>query len=469
MAELLPRDVARDNQGKLVFGPAIVNKTNGDELLMKNAVHGTIVTSKLYPLIWDDDDDHSGGDNQDYFRRSSLQYLRQLTIEQVDALTGEEVQFVGASLRDLVYANLQGGVVPVQDDEGEIIRTASFALGDSTEATFVIQGVPVTPWPTRTNRVLRLLSIEPWADGDMVLFEESFLRDKINLVMAFCNPRDLSYHNFENIIPLDSMFADTTSPLQIDSVQDIQDVPKQEILRFRLAPTDVLQPLKEWTSFTPPFNSDQRGGERLIFKSERLSALLTTAILVHTNMTFRFVNSVFRLNKFQPTDDKFQPHYDLPYYDSSQRQRSKYTVILYLTEGKGHPALQIGEHAIDGFEELEGVIFNQSMEHEGNPYTDGTKIFLRSELVDDIEDGDEEYDVQHRMLSLHLPRRPARLCYATLQSLRGEPFPRASQTQIRAALPICERCPLHDQRPRLLVPILCRPQDGSRIGYYGLL
>ena len=33
----------------------MVDKTDGDALLLANAVSGKLITSKIYPLIWDDD------------------------------------------------------------------------------------------------------------------------------------------------------------------------------------------------------------------------------------------------------------------------------------------------------------------------------------------------------------------------------------------------------------------------------
>lgn len=366
----------------------IVDRTNGDSLLFQNAIHGEIVTSKLFPLIWNDNR-----------RLRSIQYLQNLTSEHVQRmlLANEEEQVlqIGASLRDLTYLHSQG--VVATDDQEQIIQTASEALGFCLLGSCEAKGVlVVTPWPTESHRVLRWIPATNFGDA---LSEELFLQNKEHLTMAFCSPDDLSYHNIENIIPMDSMFANMP-PLSVSTSQELTGTPGKEILKFQLAPNDSLLQLTKWSSFAPPFNSDQRGGERMIFRSETLAAKLNDAVQdslaaasTTSNLRYQFVNSVFRLNKFLPTDKGFDAHYDVPYYDSFHQQRSKYTLLLYLTPGQGSPsALRVSTQAFGGFEALEGVIFAQQHQHDGSPYMDGVKMFLRTELVCDVSREDEPFD-----------------------------------------------------------------------------
>lgn len=204
--------------------------------------------------------------------------------------------------------------------------------------------------------------------------------------MAFCNPQDLCYHNFEHVVPLDGPFAEMP-PVQAKIVTSIDacEIGKSKVFSFSLAGNcDALLTLKRWESFLPPVNEDQRGGHRLIFRSPTLASRLTEALRhQHRNLPdFDFVNEVFRLNKFQPTDAQFDSHYDLPYVDNIHSRRSRYTLLLYLSGGKGDPGvIRIGEYMVPQVEELQCILFHQSMEHEGWPFVEGDKLFLRTELV----------------------------------------------------------------------------------------
>jgi hypothetical protein len=108
---------------------------------------------------------------------------------------------------------------------------------------------------------------------------------------------------------------------------------------------------------------------------------------------FSHVNSVFRLNKFVPDDKGFDLHYDTPYYDSQKKQCSKFTILIYLTSGKGansNPTLLIKDGSIkfkiDSIEEGTCIIFDQKYLHKGVPYETGDKVFIRSELIFNCRD-----------------------------------------------------------------------------------
>jgi hypothetical protein len=77
----------------------------------------------------------------------------------------------------------------------------------------------------------------------------------------------------------------------------------------------------------------------------------------------------------------FASHLDTPYYDSAWSQVSKYTLLIYLAGGHNEPALRMGDVELNEIEEITCVIFDQSYEHEGRPFIEGDKIFIRSELV----------------------------------------------------------------------------------------
>jgi len=75
---------------------------------------------------------------------------------------------------------------------------------------------------------------------------------------------------------------------------------------------------------------------------------------------------------------------DTPYYDRANQHISKYTIIIYMSGGKGNPALRIGGGE-DGKEresvvefntlcDMQCVIFDQKYEHEGSAYADKNKV-----------------------------------------------------------------------------------------------
>jgi hypothetical protein len=143
--------------------------------------------------------------------------------------------------------------------------------------------------------------------------------------------------------------------------------------------------------YVAPLNKAVRGGERFIFHSALLSKSLSEAIrssdvlskLAHGRLasSFEFVNYVLRCNRFAPGDAMFAGHLDTPYYDGARSQVSKYTLLIYLTAGRNEPALRVCDVGLNEIKEMTCVIFDQSYEHEGRPFIEGDKIFIRSELV----------------------------------------------------------------------------------------
>jgi len=186
-------------------------------------------------------------------------------------------------------------------------------------------------------------------------------------------------------------------------------------------------------TYTIPINSSSRGGKRFIFDSSNLGDALTETIKNSKDIqsipkiadNFELVNYIFRYNKFAANDKKFLNHYDTPFFDRIFHHYSKYTLILYLTNGTANPVLRFNQgKGIDNkdtndditIEKIENstgvtaVLFDQKYEHEGKAFIDSEKIFLRTELIHKFKDNDFDYDDEATKIFNVA-------CYMTKQSL----------------------------------------------------
>ena len=108
--------------------------------------------------------------------------------------------------------------------------------------------------------------------------------------------------------------------------------------------------------------------------------------ILHPNY-FVGCNNIFRLNKFSPGDAPFKFHFDTPYVNYKRNEVSMYSVIIYLTSGSNPNGVlnifnEVGEETkITHVEAGDIIIFNQQFPHIGNPFVEGDKIFLRTELI----------------------------------------------------------------------------------------
>lgn len=137
--------------------------------------------------------------------------------------------------------------------------------------------------------------------------------------------------------------------------------------------------------YVEPLNAVSRGGRRFIFHAAALAHALTEALrpIASTivpgwlwGQSFH-VNPVFRCNRFEPGDAPFRRHHDAPYHDPAQRHISHHTLLLYLTGGRGDPALCIDDARIDALAPLAGALFDQRYAHEGAAYLDETVTIPR--------------------------------------------------------------------------------------------
>jgi hypothetical protein len=324
------------------------------------------------------------------------------------ALGGGEKLRIGEGLRDLFLA--ERGLA---DEPSALGRALAAAV--CPEPVAQVDGLDLSFYPGGRFRQVRFIDERCLDASRRALVARSGASP--SLLVVFVDPQEFSFRTFENLIPLDHHFD--PHPVELTLADPRPLGARCEAwscaLRASEATRDALQRLDTLGLYVPPLDTSARGGQRFIFRSAPLAEALTRAIRERLLDAFgppgRFVhvNPVFRCNRFEPGDERFHRHLDNPYFDRDRRHISRYTVLLYLTCGEGSPALQLGDDvALTAIDALTCVVFDQRLEHEGAPYTDGRKVFLRSELIFEV---DELTEVPAAGESF------ARACYLTGESL----------------------------------------------------
>jgi len=362
-----------------------------DTYMLSNVFKGQIISPHIYPLIFD-----SKCESEEISLRS-LEFYREVkeNKEKFEKLSLTQRFNFMIGVRDLFVASCRGLLT---EEENGLLK-AMTNLIDSNDKDIIkktIQNLSVTPYPTLQNKMVKFVPCNSQA-----MIDEYFIRNELGLFMVFVDPGQLSYHNFENIINLDSLFTKCQDNFIIQNFKKIEG---GDVYTFDMKDaSSILLSLDKYNLYAPPFNQLSRGGQRFIFSSEKLSDSLTNTLKECVpnkeliNGKFMFVNYVFRYNKFKPNDKKFASHYDTPYHDSKKKHYSKYTLLLYLTPGVADPVLSVDKgkvkiDEIDCSNGIRGVIFDQRYEHEGKSFIEADKIFLRSELVYEYDQNEFTYD-----------------------------------------------------------------------------
>jgi hypothetical protein len=278
------------------------------------------------------------------------------------------------SLRDRFFA------LAASPNEAEAQKLRDEVNSLDVEPTTRLDGLRVSFHPTVRYKAVRFFDA---SRGD-----DRFARPLPHLpqlAAGFVDPEELSFRNFENIVSLDGFFD--ASPLALIDRTRFGD---KQVYAFTL---DAAAPLKERLLklddlglYVAPLNAGSRGGQRYIFHSTQLAESLTSAVKEGLGKSllggFSHVNPVFRCNRFEPGDEKFHQHFDTPYFDAGRKQVSRYTLLIYLTGGTGAPSLEVeGAEVLGRVAPFTCVVMDQQYAHEGQPYADGRKVFLRTELI----------------------------------------------------------------------------------------
>ena len=260
-----------------------------------------------------------------------------------------------------------------------------------------VDGLTISPQPTGRFTAVR------YVDASQLDAEVAARCAHVeHLAAVYVDPDEWSFRTFENIVPLDRLFE--TCHVELAAHEELA----HEVHRF--AVRAELPALDELPLYTVPLDAAARGGRRYIFHSARLADALTGAVRAALPLPgFSHVNPVFRCNRFEPGDEPFHAHRDTPYFDRAAGHVSPYTLLVYLTGGTGTPALRIEDIAIERIAPLTAIVFHQAYEHAAMPYTDGRKVFLRTELV---------FQQPGLVEDLAIGARFAQACYYTGESLR---------------------------------------------------
>ncbi|XVQ13277.1 hypothetical protein ACQP1W_12265 [Spirillospora sp. CA-255316] len=287
---------------------------------------------------------------------------------------------MSTELRDRFFA-LSAGHAPA----GEVDRYRAQVDATDTEPARTLDGLAISWHPTARHKAVRFVDAER-IDADVRALFARPSPDAPHLAAVFVDPAEFSFRTFENILPLDHHFEGAGLEFALTDRTEFAGDAYRFSVRLPDAARARLERLDTLNLYVPPLNAATRGGDRFIFHSALLAEALTRAVteaMPEPLMDgFSHVNPVFRCNRFEPGDDGFHRHRDTPYHDAARHHVSRYTVLLYLTGGSAAPALDLVEGgALAEIDPFTCVIFDQRYEHEGAPYRDGRKVFLRTELV----------------------------------------------------------------------------------------
>lgn len=408
-----------------------IGEMSGDTLYVKNINSGQIPTNQIYPFVFDVVDKDFG---EIYYKSQSFYKILVECINNnisspaippqylVSFLVGIRDAFIASELHMFNFVQKNTAII--------VMKSLEYVIGH-----IATNFITVSPYPTKTHTLLRFMEL---SSEDLREFDVYYAIHPKGYRYVFVDPVELSYHNFDPILDFSTVLR--LDDMSMDFYDRTHDCIKKNcgskinrngykysihdvypwIKRFKIDNdlNDRLLQIDSWNLYSSMLNTLSRGGKRLLFKSDDLAQILEK--IVRPLMAFEdihSINSVFRYNNFVPSDNKFTSHYDTPY--RSLLLASRYTLIIYLTEGfnENKPILAIDSASLEGdsykipfMEKATGIIFHQKYEHEGNPYIDTNKIFIRTEIIC----CDESYSVDQSTSDACKAFNSA--CYFTTQS-----------------------------------------------------
>ena len=178
-----------------------------DNLLLLNLMHGSIVTAKMYPLLFDKADREAAC----YFR--SFSFFEEVVADRshYDILSEDNKLIFAVGLRDLFFA---ASASLLTQREQALLKSLVDLVDDSTSVTtFEAQGLALSFHPSKDCKVLKFVERSSFEDIDVDW--HSYFADAgghqgkeegLSLCAVFVDLAELSFHNFENIVHLDRWF-----------------------------------------------------------------------------------------------------------------------------------------------------------------------------------------------------------------------------------------------------------------------
>lgn len=142
-----------------------------------------------------------------------------------------------------------------KDGERQLLQDVLEKLEDDSFITAEVQSIPFSLSPTRNRTVLRLMEHleeverEGEKEGESSFFEESAAQIKLPpssssgepllLYTVWVDARDLSFHNFESILPLDRALSAPGHPLSLSFKNVSQPNPEMKVFVADIAGKDT--------------------------------------------------------------------------------------------------------------------------------------------------------------------------------------------------------------------------------------
>jgi hypothetical protein len=160
--------------------------------MLENVFSGKIISPDIYPLVF----------NGPYQQVPEIHYRSISFYKSGETCPLEYLTYFLIGLRDLFLASQSNLLTK---EEKKIFKKVVMTLDDDS-LSLNLNSFDVSPYPTRTKQVVKFLESRILNLDDYPEYSQYFIKTYQDFCLVFVDPRDLSYHNFENILPLDSYF-----------------------------------------------------------------------------------------------------------------------------------------------------------------------------------------------------------------------------------------------------------------------
>jgi hypothetical protein len=172
-----------------------------DPLLVRNLVHGNVLSAQVHPLIFET----SSEEDNEMVRLRSLSFFDQLLADvengmsKYRSLSNEQKRVVAVGIRDLFLGAWHG----MLNEQEKRILEGMVKMLDETVGCIQAMGINISFHPSANFKAVKLVE----GLGDRVGHESALLFAQVmhtpKLFVVFVDPAELSFHNLENIVPLD--------------------------------------------------------------------------------------------------------------------------------------------------------------------------------------------------------------------------------------------------------------------------